>query len=169
MEGDVTCKSSPGQGSVFTLSVFLPLPAEGAATAAKMPDVDLHSLAGLRVLVAEDNLINQMIIEEVLNAANIDVTIAENGLEALKALEKAPFDLVLMDIQMPEMDGLTATAQIRADRRYDKMPILAMTAHSAAEHREESLRAGMNDHLTKPIDVDGIYLALKRWDPRGLK
>jgi CheY-like chemotaxis protein len=107
-----------------------------------------------------------MIAEEMLSAVGIVAAKADNGLEALEALEKETFDVVLMDIQMPKMDGLTAAARIRADRRFADLPILAMTANSAAEHREESLRSGMNDHLTKPVDALELYTALMQWGRR---
>jgi signal transduction histidine kinase len=169
MEGDITCVSRPGEGSVFYLAVLLhlpeqteeSLPAEGIAAEA------WDDLAGMRVLLAEDNPINQMIAENLLSSVGIESVTANNGLEALKALEENRFDLVLMDIQMPEMDGLTAAARIRADSRYAPLPILAMTAHSSAEHREESLKSGMNDHLIKPVDAEELYTALRRWG-RGL-
>jgi len=117
----------------------------------------------MRVLVAEDNKINQMIMRELLSSAGIDVTIADNGIKALECLREHTFDLVLMDIQMPEMDGLTAAVQIRADRRFADLPILAMTANVGPEHLAESQAAGMNAHLTKPVDVKKLYSALKKW------
>jgi CheY-like chemotaxis protein len=86
---------------------------------------------------------------------------------ALDILQKERVDIVLMDIQMPEMDGLTATAQIRASHRHGDLPVLAMTANAGAEHMAESMQAGMNDHLTKPVEVDRLYSALKRWGKRG--
>jgi len=166
MGGEVTCQSRPGKGSTFLLTVPLSLPEEsgGAEDQAAVVPEELH---GMRVLVAEDNTINQMIIEELLSSVGIEVTMADNGIHALKALEKERFDVVLMDIQMPEMDGLTAATQIRANHRYDDLPVLAMTANAAAEHRAESMKAGMNDHLIKPIDVDQLYAALKMWGRRG--
>ena len=166
MGGKITCESSPGQGSTFRLIIPLALPVKAAeAETAKEKD-GLETLQGLRVLVAEDNEINQMIIEEILSSAGIEVTIAVNGLKTLEILEQKSFDIVLMDIQMPEMDGLTAAAQIRADPRFDELPILAMTANAGLEHMEESLSAGMNDHLTKPIDTVQLYQALKKWGKR---
>jgi CheY-like chemotaxis protein len=88
---------------------------------------------------------------------------ANNGLVALEKLSEGSFDIVLMDIQMPEMDGLTAATQIRSDRRYDKLPVLAMTANAGPEHLEESMNAGMNEHLTKPINTEQLYNALIKW------
>jgi len=169
MGGEIICESCPGKGSVFSLTIPFPLPEDETAKVEETSEAILsEELSGMRVLVAEDNMINQMIAEEVLSAVGIEVTIADNGIHALEALQEGSFDVVLMDIQMPEMDGLTATAQIRADHRYDDLPILAMTANAAAENRAESMRVGMNDHLTKPIDVEQLYNALKKWGKRSM-
>jgi CheY-like chemotaxis protein len=163
MGGELSCQSQPGRGSVFTLRAPFQLPEQQAPEEAAQGENAYPELEGMRVLVAEDNLINQMIAEEILATVGIEVTVVNNGLEALEILRDQAFDLVLMDIQMPEMDGLTATARIRTDGRYAGMPILAMTANSLPEHREESLRSGMNDHLTKPINPQELFEALKYW------
>jgi CheY-like chemotaxis protein len=169
MGGEITYESRPGEGSVFRIIIPLALPAalpeKKAAKAEAAKDI-VGALRGLRVLNVEDNEINQMIMEELLTSAGIEITMAYNGLEALEILQKERFDIVLMDIQMPEMDGLTAAAQIRSDHRFDGLPLLAMTANAEPEHMAESKNAGMNDHLTKPIDVDQLYMALKKWGKR---
>ncbi|MCL2709706.1 MAG: response regulator [Planctomycetaceae bacterium] len=159
MGGRLACESRLGEGSTFSVNLSLPV----AKTKAAREETDKESLRGMRILVAEDNAINQMIIKELLSSAGIEVTIADNGLKALEKLQTNTFDLVLMDIQMPEMDGLTATMQIRSDHRFADLPILAMTANVGAEHLEESMAAGMNAHLTKPVDVNKLYGALKKW------
>ena len=127
----------------------------------------LEELRGRRVLVAEDNEINQLILTSLLEGVGIEVTLAANGREALRLLEEQPdppkFDLVLMDIQMPEMDGLTAAAHIRANPRFSRLPILAMTAHAMQSDREKSLAAGMNGHVTKPVDPPVLYAEMARW------
>lgn len=167
MNGKITCESSPGKGSIFSLAIPFSIPKKEDALSEETTKAALsEELRGLRVLVVEDNLINQMIVDELLTSVGIEVTMADNGILALDALQKGIFDVVLMDIQMPEMDGLTATAQIRADHGYDDLPVLAMTANAAAEHRAESLKVGMNDHLTKPIDVKQLYNSLKKWGKR---
>ena len=167
MGGKITCDSSPGEGSAFRLTVPLSLPEDKAAEAeAVSKTFNIEALRGLSVLVAEDNVINQMIMEEMLSAIGVKVAVAENGIVALEKLENGNFDIVLMDIQMPEMDGLTAAAQIRADHRYDGLPVLAMTANAGADHMAESINAGMNGHLTKPIDAKQLYKALLKWSKR---
>jgi len=167
MGGEITCESRPGSGSTFLLTVPLTMAQAPEMEAESAPESAAQDeLSGVRVLVAEDNEINQMIITEILSSFGIEVTIAGDGLETLEKLKNGSFDVVLMDIQMPEMDGLTAAAQIRADSRYETLPILAMTANAGAEHRAESIAAGMNDHLTKPVDVQQIYESLKKWTNR---
>ena len=122
-------------------------------------------LAGRRVLLVEDNEVNRELASELLGDMGILVTIAVNGREGVDMVAAEPFDLVLMDIQMPVMDGFTATGLIRADSRFGKLPILAMTAHAMSGDRERSLTAGMNDHITKPIDPNRLLAALTRWMP----
>jgi PAS domain S-box-containing protein len=117
------------------------------------------------VLLAEDNKINQQVAEELLKSFGLKVKIAQNGLDAVNQLNasNAPFDLVLMDIQMPEMDGLQATQKIRTNSAFADLPIIAMTAHAMVGDRDKSLAAGMNEHITKPIDPAELYKVLKRW------
>jgi len=122
---------------------------------------------GIRVLLVEDNDMNQQVATELLESAGAIVTIANHGGEAVKILtdgEKDPvFDVVFMDLQMPEMDGFTATKLLRSDTRLQKIPIIAMTAHALVEERERCLEAGMNDHVSKPIDPDDLFSTLMRW------
>jgi CheY-like chemotaxis protein len=123
------------------------------------------SLAGRRVLLVEDIEINRDLAEELLTDLGISLTIAVDGREGVDRVLTGAFDLVLMDIQMPVMDGLAATRLIRADRRFSKLPILAMTAHAMIGDYEKSMDAGMNDHLTKPIDLNTLTQALLKWMP----
>ncbi|MDR0522160.1 MAG: response regulator [Planctomycetaceae bacterium] len=122
-------------------------------------------IEGARILLAEDNKINQMVASELMRMLNVELTIANNGIEAVKAVQQTEFDLILMDIQMPEMDGLTAAAAIRnLDKPEAKtIPILAMTANAMDTDYQKSMNVGMNDHLTKPIDPDKLRLALEKW------
>ncbi len=125
--------------------------------------VDLNSIAGAQILLVDDNSINQEVAAEFLRSAGMVVTIVANGRECLEAVEKTTYDLIFMDIQMPEMDGLEATRRIRKDDRLQDVPIIAMTAHAMMGDREKSLAAGMNDHITKPIDQSELHLCLKEW------
>ncbi len=123
----------------------------------------LKKLAGTKILLAEDNLINQQIADEVLRQAGFEVTIVNNGEEAVQKVREEPFDLVLMDLQMPVMDGYEATKIIRQDTRFEDLPIIAMTAHAMTEEKSKCLAAGMNDHTTKPIDLDHLFGVLRKW------
>ena len=127
------------------------------------------TLRGARVLVAEDNEINQQIALELLEERGINVTIANDGREAVVALNEGEFDLVLMDIQMPNMDGHEATIEIRQDQRFKDLPIIAMTAHALATEWDKCLASGMNDHVTKPIDPIALIEVVRNWvRPRKL-
>jgi PAS domain S-box-containing protein len=139
----------------------------GDAYAPKAKPAKTAPLTGRRVLLVEDNDFNRDIAAEVLTELGISFTIAVNGQEAVDLVTTRPFDLVLMDIQMPVMDGLTATKLIRADDRFRSLPILAMTAHAMSGNRERSLDAGMNDHITKPISFDELTMSLIQWMPAG--
>jgi len=123
-------------------------------------------LLGTRILLTEDNAINQQIAVELLEGAGATVTVANNGREAVEALlggvYPPPYDVVLMDLQMPEMDGYQATARIRADSRFASFPIIAMTAHATSEERAACIAAGMNDHISKPIYPNVLFDTVAR-------
>jgi two-component system, sensor histidine kinase and response regulator len=120
----------------------------------------IKQIGGAQVLLVEDNAVNRQIATEILEGIGIVVDIAEDGLEAIDKIKKSTYDAVLMDIQMPEMDGLQATRQIRLDQRFRDLPIIAMTAHAMIGDHEKSLSAGMNDHVVKPIERQKLYSAL---------
>jgi len=124
-------------------------------------------LRGLRVLLAEDNEINQQIAIELIEGVGAGIVVASNGREAVAILEGGPFpppfDVVLMDLQMPEMDGYQATRKIRSDERFAKLPIVAMTAHATMEERQRCLEAGMDEHVAKPIDPALLFETLQRY------
>jgi two-component system sensor histidine kinase/response regulator len=122
----------------------------------------LPSVRGARVLLAEDNPINQQIAQEILEQAGVLVTVADNGRSAIEKLHAGNFDLVLMDVQMPEMDGYQATTEMRGDPRFKDFPIIAMTAHAMSGDRDKCLAAGMSDYLTKPIDPAQLILSIAR-------
>ena len=135
----------------------------GAAARSGPPEVE--RLRGARVLLVEDNELNQQVATELLAAVGIQVDVAENGEVGLHRLQRGSYDLVLMDVQMPVMDGLECTARIRRMPEFRQLPILAMTANAMAGDRDRSLAAGMNDHVTKPIEPDELFDALHRWLP----
>jgi two-component system, sensor histidine kinase and response regulator len=122
-------------------------------------------LIGRKVLLVEDNEINQDLATELMQDLGVEVAVAANGREGVDRVFAQSFDLVLMDIQMPVMDGLAATRMIRANGRFQSLPIIAMTAHAMRGDRERSLFAGMNDHLTKPINPEQLRRTLARWLP----
>ncbi len=128
---------------------------------------ELRKIRGARILLAEDNEINQQVAEEILQQAGLVVRSANNGKEAVEMVNAGNFDVVLMDIQMPVMGGFEATQEIRRNERFQDLPIIAMTAHAMAGDREKSIEAGMNDHLTKPIDPDQLISALVKWVKPG--
>ncbi|MBF0357234.1 MAG: response regulator [Magnetococcales bacterium] len=121
------------------------------------------ALSGAKILLAEDNEINQQVAIELLEQANITVTLAVNGKETIDFIEKESFDGVLMDVQMPVMDGITATRLIRKNQRFANLPILAMTANAMSGDRDLCLDAGMQDHIAKPIDPDNLFSTLVKW------
>jgi CheY-like chemotaxis protein len=129
---------------------------------------------GIRILLVEDNEVNQQVAAELLESAGATVSIANNGGEAVRMLSEGDepplFDIVFMDLQMPEMDGFTATRLLRAQPRLQALPIIAMTAHALVEERQRCLDAGMNDHVSKPIDPDALFATLLRWTkPRQMR
>ncbi|NTV94474.1 MAG: response regulator [Thiobacillus sp.] len=128
---------------------------------------DLAAIRGAHVLLVDDVRLNREVALEYLRAAGMRVDTAGDGREAVAKVRAGDYDLVLMDIQMPVLDGLSATRELRAEPRFRDLPIVAMTAHAMDGDLERSLEAGMNDHLTKPIDADRLHTALLRWIPVG--
>lgn len=187
MGGKIWCESRENEGSTFSFSIPFGVSSEDKPCGVKQKaghlrdeaslpsdkrsglkgSNDFESLSGMRVLLAEDNEINQMIATELLACKGVVVTAVASGLEVLEAFERDTYELILMDIQMPEMDGLKATTLIRQNPMYENLPIIAMTAHAMTGDREVSLGVGMNDHITKPIDPQLLYETLQRWGKRG--
>lgn len=169
MGGDIWVESEPGKGSNFHFTIRLKKQPDTDQTDVPpdIPDtIEINSvtvLNGRKVLLAEDNEINQELMTELLNSQGIQVEIAENGEKALEWLKKERFDGVLMDCQMPVMDGYTASQKIREQECYKDLPIIALTANAMSGDREKVLNAGMNDYISKPSKPEEIYRTLARW------
>ncbi|MCP3923477.1 MAG: response regulator [Desulfobacterales bacterium] len=125
----------------------------------------LENIRFAKLLLVEDNRINQQVATEILENRDFELTVVENGLKAIECVHDNRFDAVLMDIQMPEMDGYEATRVIRKDDQFKDLPIIAMTAHTMAGEKERCINAGMNDHVPKPIDPKSLFSALVKWIP----
>jgi len=156
--------SEPGAGSTFWFEVVMPLAGRadaGAGVGATPADV----ASSLRLLVVDDNAINRELICTLLQPFDLRIDTAADGVEAVEAASRADYDLILMDVQMPNMDGLTATARIRGGKGSTarRVPIIAMTANVLPEQIERCLAAGMDDHLGKPISPAKLLEALARW------
>ncbi len=130
---------------------------------AKKKDVHSDFLRELRILLVEDNEINQDVIGELLRQNGASVVIAEDGAEAVAKIKEQPFDLVLMDVQMPVMDGFKATSEVRKDKSFADLPIIALTANAQAEEKRQAEQAGMNDYITKPIEPDLLFNVIAQW------
>ncbi|XZG71330.1 ATP-binding protein [Chitinibacteraceae bacterium HSL-7] len=166
MEGNISVSSTPERGSTFRFTCHLALAEEPVAhTGHEAALPENIRLDGLRVLVVEDNTFNQIVARELLMNAGAAVQIAAHGGEALgfASQEPLPYDVILMDLQMPVLDGHETTALLRTDARLDAIPIIAMTAHAMADEHQRSLEAGMNDYITKPIVPERLYATLRRW------
>ena len=176
MGGDLQLRSAPGQGSAFGFRARF-------AVAKTLADVSVSGfmglnkpdkpkpkrLAGLNLLLVEDNPINQQVARELLANEGAEVTLADNGQLGFEAVASAPvpFDVVLMDVQMPVMDGYTATAKIRQELGLRDLPIIAMTANAMSSDRDACLEAGMNDHVGKPFDLSDLVATLLRHSGRA--
>ena len=172
MGGEAGAESEPGRGSRFWFTVQLPR-GQAHAGGHRMPqgnDIEARLRqrhAGARVLLVEDNPINREVAEVLLAEVGLVVDAVETGRAALQAVDHQRYDLVLMDMQLPELDGPEATRLIRAQPRHAGLAILAMTANAFAEDRRTCLAAGMNDFVTKPVSPQDLYAALLRWLPAG--
>ena len=169
MGGDISAEGLPRGGSAFTFTARFGTVAGAEASPPSMKKENrrvlpvAEGLAGLRVLLVEDQPLNQQVAREILTTAGVVVEIAADGGEAVRLAAERRYDLILMDLQMPVMDGYTATREIRQKWNAADLPIIAMTAHAMENEREKCLESGMNDYLAKPIDVRKLYQAIQAW------
>jgi CheY-like chemotaxis protein len=167
MDGTLAVESDPGQGSVFTFTYPMAVRASGPDQLEAEHAVDpAEPLPPMQILVAEDNPVNQFYMRNLLEKLGHHVQIAEDGEEALKALAIGFFDVALIDVQMPRVDGLEAARRWRereTEEHRTPLPLIALTAHAMPEDRTRCLEAGMNDYLTKPLDTNLLHRALVRW------
>jgi signal transduction histidine kinase/DNA-binding response OmpR family regulator len=167
--GSISVQSEVGVGSVFRVTVFLEsVPAASAQSATSGAEAEpVAESSGVRdhvkVLVAEDNAVNQRVVSTLLEKRGFTVRVAGNGREAVAALEQEPADVILMDVQMPEMDGIEATKRIRANPAWSNIPIIAMTAHAMNGDRERCLSAGMDDYLSKPVSPSHLMKTIQTY------
>jgi PAS domain S-box-containing protein len=165
MGGALKADATPGQGACFVLTLDLEACADLAVSiGAGVQDADGDGLAGLRVLLAEDHPTNRRVVELILGAAGVELVCVENGAEAVESAASIDFDLILMDMQMPVMDGLTAIRHVRASeafRQARRTPVLTLTANAMPEHAAAATAAGADGHITKPITAEALLQAVQ--------
>ena len=165
MGGDMGVDSRPGAGSTFWFTVRVTEAQATAPTPLAAPAArdSLDPLRGARILLVEDNDMNQLIASEFLSDAGCEVEVAADGSIALDMIRRNAYDVVLMDMQMPVMDGVTATRELRRDPRFDALPVIAMTANAMEQDRRACRAAGMNAYVTKPFDPEEFLTTVSRW------
>ena len=171
MRGEIAVESEEGKGSEFTITLPLRVNTDPQRTQAppelEKPATEELSFSGRRILLVEDNKINQMIAQKVLEKAGFEVDIADDGsvaVEKVRGATPGQYDLILMDIQMPIMNGYEATRRIRAmDSPLAKIPIIALSANALEEDKRNSLESGMNDHVGKPFDAQQLLELLRSY------
>ena len=159
MGGEIRLESTPDEGAKFTINLTLPITEHAVQ---EHQAVDLNLSENLKVLIAEDNKVNQTVATKMLKKLGIEATVVSNGRLAVEQVSRSDFDLVLMDVQMPVMDGIEATSMIREQADVQQPKIIALTANALVEDRERCLAAGMDDFITKPIRLEDLRTAIAR-------
>lgn len=172
--GELCVESEVKRGSVFSFELQFLVAKEGEEVQTWVKGREFNRdqkpfFRPAKILLVEDNITNQQVALELLKDVGLRTSIASNGLEAINKLQSENFDLVLMDVQMPKMDGFQATAVIREEQCFQKLPIIAMTAHALSDDREKCFDMGMNDHVAKPIEPQLLYQVLSNWLPTRAK
>ena len=161
MGGDIRVTSQPGSGSEFSAELIVGVNPRQTTNKTLLPKRVEDSLQGLNILVAEDNKINQLLIEDLLEDCGAEVCIVNNGVKCLEQLESTErFDVVLMDIHMPELDGVETTRRIRLQSTFDKTPVIAVTSDIDQTHIQGYLEAGMNGHVSKPFEIEQLVAVI---------
>ncbi len=167
MGGNIWVESELGTGSIFHFDIIVDVPLNGYHLPAREPShhacVRTDQLSSLRLLLAEDNLINQNVALRMLKKLGIEADVAVNGIEVLEALERQNYDIVLMDVQMPEMDGFEASRAIRERWRERAPHIIAVTAHAMEDDRKRCIEAGMDDYISKPVKIEDLAEMLYKY------
>jgi CheY-like chemotaxis protein len=165
MDGDIDFVSQEGAGSTFWFTVTLPKSQPVFQTTPVQDTITSSESPGGRVLLVEDDIFNQFVAQKMLEASGFEVKVAADGKQALSALDNDKFDVVLMDCQMPVMDGFEATSRIRQSphQAYWNIPVIALTANATNADREKCLACGMNDYLSKPIDMTTLVKTVTKW------
>jgi CheY-like chemotaxis protein len=163
MHGEFGVESVPGKGSTFWFRVQLEISTEQSLKQSPDQELELKGQLSGHVLLVEDNPINQMVAQKMLEKIGVESTLAADGQEALNMLEQGEFDVVLMDCQMPVMDGFEATRRIREQALLGELPVIAMTANVMEGDRDKCLEAGMNDYIGKPVVQADLKKTLARW------
>jgi CheY-like chemotaxis protein len=161
MGGRIWLESEQDRGSIFRFT-FLAESITETLTPTKQLIQPAIDMSHLRVLLAEDHQINRLLVTKILNRVNITPILACDGVEVLECLKNQSYDVILMDLQMPNMDGITATRQIRADKNLEQPYIIALTANAFTEDRVNCYEAGMNDFISKPISIEDLVNALQK-------